>query len=92
LCPVLPLSYISAIIYARAVPVLAEIDLTFNLDPVDVERKITPRTKAIMPVHLMGNLARMDELKAIADRHDLLLLEDCAQAFGASYKGRPSAV
>jgi dTDP-4-amino-4,6-dideoxygalactose transaminase len=80
---------ISAIIYARAVPVLAEIDRTFNLDPADVERKITPRTKAIMAVHLMGNLARMDELKAIADRHGLLLLEDCAQAFGASYHGRP---
>ncbi|MBE7554663.1 MAG: DegT/DnrJ/EryC1/StrS family aminotransferase [Anaerolineales bacterium] len=81
---------ISAIIYARAVPVLAEIDRTFNLDPADVERKITPRTKAIMAVHLMGNLARLDELKAIAERHGLLLLEDCAQAFGASYKGRPA--
>jgi dTDP-4-amino-4,6-dideoxygalactose transaminase len=80
---------ISAIIYARAVPVLAEIDRTFNLDPADVERKITPRTKAIMAVHLMGNPARMDELKAIAERHGLLLLEDCAQAFGVSYKGRP---
>jgi dTDP-4-amino-4,6-dideoxygalactose transaminase len=80
---------IASIIYARAVPILAEIDRTFNLDPVDVEQKITPRTKAIMAVHLMGNLARMDELKAIADRHGLLLLEDCAQAFGTSYKGRP---
>ncbi len=80
---------ISAIIYARAVPVLAEIDRTFNLDPVDVERKITPRTKAIMAVHLMGNLARMDEIKAVAERRGLLLLEDCAQAFGASYYGRP---
>ncbi|MFN8457405.1 MAG: DegT/DnrJ/EryC1/StrS family aminotransferase, partial [Anaerolineae bacterium] len=80
---------ISAIIYARAVPVLAEIDRTFNLDPADVERKITPRTKAIMIVHMMGNLARMDELKAIADRRGLLLLEDCAQVFGASYHGQP---
>jgi dTDP-4-amino-4,6-dideoxygalactose transaminase len=80
---------IAAIIYARAVPILAEVDRTFNLDPVDVERKITPRTKAIMVVHLMGNLARMDELRAIADRHNLRLIEDCAQAFGTSYKGRP---
>ncbi len=80
---------IASIIYTRAVPVLAEVDHTFNLDPADVEQKITPRTKAIMAVHLMGNLARMDELKAIADRHDLLLIEDCAQAFGTSYKGRP---
>ena len=79
---------ISAIVYARAVPVLAEVDRTFNLDPADVERKITPRTKAIMAVHLMGNPARMDEIKAIVDRHGLLLLEDAAQAFGASYKGR----
>lgn len=80
---------ISAVAYAGAVPVLAEIDRTFNLDPADVEQKITARTKAIMAVHLMGNPARMDELKSIADRHGLLLVEDCAQAFGASYKGRP---
>jgi dTDP-4-amino-4,6-dideoxygalactose transaminase len=79
----------AAVIYARAVPILAEVDRTFNLDPADVERKITPRTKALMPVHLLGNLARMDELKAVADRHNLLLIEDCAQAFGTSYKGRP---
>jgi dTDP-4-amino-4,6-dideoxygalactose transaminase len=78
---------IASVIYARAVPVLAEVDRTFNLDPYDVEQKITPRTRAIIAVHLMGNLARMDELKAIAKRHDLLLIEDCAQAFGASYKG-----
>jgi dTDP-4-amino-4,6-dideoxygalactose transaminase len=78
----------SATAYAGAIPILAEIDRTFNLDPNDVERKITPRTRAIMAVHMMGNLARLDELKAIADRHGLILLEDCAQAFGASYKGR----
>jgi len=78
----------SSIIYARAIPILAEIDRTFNLDPADVRRKITPRTKAIMAVHMLGNPARLDELKAIADEHNLLLIEDCAQAFGASYKGR----
>ena len=80
---------ISSIIYARAVPVLAEVDRTFNLDPKDVEAKITPRTKAIMVVHMMGNPARLDELKAMADAHGLFLVEDCAQAFGASYKGKP---
>src|SRR5947199_2163212 len=80
---------ISSIIYARAIPVLAEVDRTFNLDPNDVEAKITPRTRAIMAVHMMGNPARLAELKAIADRHGLYLVEDCAQAFGASYKGRP---
>ncbi|MCS7221976.1 MAG: DegT/DnrJ/EryC1/StrS family aminotransferase [Anaerolineae bacterium] len=78
----------SSVIYARAIPILAEIDRTFNLDPADVRRKITPRTKAIMAVHMLGNPARLDELKAIADEHGLLLIEDCAQAFGASYKGR----
>lgn len=79
---------ISSIIYARAVPILAEVDRTLNLDPADVKRKITPRTKAIMAVHMLGNPARLDELKAIADEHKLLLIEDCAQAFGACYKGR----
>jgi len=78
---------ISSIAYARAVPILAEVDCTLNLDPEDVRRKITPRTKAIMAVHMLGNPARMDELKAIADQHGLLLIEDCAQAFGARYKG-----
>ena len=80
---------ISAIVYAGAVPVLAEIDRTLNLDPGDVRAKITPRTKAIMAVHMMGNPARLDELQAVADEHGLFLVEDCAQAFGASYKGRP---
>ena len=80
---------ISSIIYARAVPVLAEVDRTLNLDPADVRAKITPRTRAIMVVHMAGNPARLDELKAIADEHGLFLIEDCAQAFGATYKGRP---
>lgn len=79
----------SAVIYARAIPILAEIDETLNLDPQDVRRKITPRTKAIMAVHMLGNPARLDELRALADEHGLFLIEDCAQAFGASYKGRP---
>jgi dTDP-4-amino-4,6-dideoxygalactose transaminase len=80
---------ISSIVYAGAVPVLGEVDRTLNLDPEDVKKKITPRTKAIMAVHMMGNPARLDELKAIAAEHDLFLVEDCAQAFGASYKGQP---
>jgi dTDP-4-amino-4,6-dideoxygalactose transaminase len=80
---------LSSIIYARAVPVLAEVDRTFNLDPADVRAKLTPRTRAIMAVHMMGNPARLDEIKAIADEHRLFLIEDCAQAFGATYKGRP---
>jgi len=78
----------SSIIYARAIPILAEVDRTLNLDPQDVRCKITPRTKAIMAVHMLGNPARLDELKAIADEQGVLLIEDCAQAFGAKYKGR----
>src|SRR5690606_14611403 len=79
---------ISAIAYSRAVPVLAEIDESFNLDPADVERRITPRTKAIMAVHMMGNPARLAELLDVANRHGLHLIEDCCQAFGATYRGR----
>jgi dTDP-4-amino-4,6-dideoxygalactose transaminase len=79
---------ISSIIYARAIPILAEVDKTLNLDPEDVRRKITPRTKAILVVHMLGNPAHLAELKAIADEHHLLLIEDCAQAFGATYKGQ----
>jgi dTDP-4-amino-4,6-dideoxygalactose transaminase len=59
---------ISAIVYARAIPVLAEIDETFNLDPRDVEARITPRTRAIIAVHMLGAPARLDELKDVADR------------------------
>ena len=79
---------ISAIVYARAVPVLAEIDQTFNLDPADVEARITPRTRAIIAVHMLGAPARLAELKAVADRHGVALVEDCAQAFGAAYRGQ----
>ena len=79
---------ISAIVYTGATPILAEIDQTFDLDPVDVEAKITPRTAAILVVHMLGGAARIDELKAVADRHGIPLIEDCAQAFGATYKGR----
>ena len=79
---------LSAIVYARARPVLAEVDDTLNLDPADVERRITPRTKAIVAVHMLGNPARLDELRAIADAHGLPLVEDAAQAFGATYRGR----
>jgi dTDP-4-amino-4,6-dideoxygalactose transaminase len=80
---------ISAIVYAGARPVLAEIDDSFNLDPADVAAKITPRTRAIMAVHMLGNPARLAELKQIADRNGIALIEDCAQAFGASYQGQP---
>ncbi|HEX3427907.1 MAG TPA: DegT/DnrJ/EryC1/StrS family aminotransferase [Candidatus Limnocylindrales bacterium] len=79
---------ISAVVYARARPVLAEVDDTFNLDPADVEARITPRTRAIILVHMLGNPGRLPELKALADRHGIALIEDCAQAFGATYDNR----
>lgn len=79
---------ISSIVYAGATPVLAEVDDTFDLDPADVEAKITPRTAAILVVHMLGGPARLNELKAIADRHGIPLIEDCAQAVGATYQGR----
>jgi dTDP-4-amino-4,6-dideoxygalactose transaminase len=78
----------AAVVYARAIPILAEVDNTLNLDHIDVRRKISPRTRAILVVHMLGNPARMDEIKAVADEFGLLVIEDCAQAFGASYKGR----
>ena len=79
---------ISAIVFAGATPVLAEVDQSFDLDPADVEARITPRTAAIIVVHMLGGPARMDELKAIADRHGIPIIEDSAQAFGATYCGR----
>jgi dTDP-4-amino-4,6-dideoxygalactose transaminase len=78
---------LSSVVYARARPVLAEVDETLNLDPADVERRITPRTKAIVAVHMLGNAARIDELRAVADAHGLALIEDAAQAFGATFRG-----
>ncbi len=79
---------ISSIIIARAVPVLAEVDESLTLDPMDVERKITPRTKAIMAVHMLGNSCNLDKLEAIAKKHKLILIEDSAQAFGGKWKGK----
>lgn len=78
----------SSIIFAGLVPVLAEIDESLTLDADDIERRLTPRTKAIMPVHMLGNPCDMDKIMAIAKRHDLLVLEDSCQAAGASYKGK----
>jgi dTDP-4-amino-4,6-dideoxygalactose transaminase len=78
----------SAAIFLGIVPVLAEIDNSLTLDPDDIERRITPHTKAIMPVHMLGNPCDMDRIMAIARKHHLLVLEDCCQAAGASYKGK----
>ena len=78
-----------AISYAGATPVPVEPDpRTYNIDPERIEAAITPRTKAIMPVHLYGQPADMDPIMALADKHGLKVLEDAAQAQGARYRGR----
>jgi len=79
---------ITSIVFARAIPVLAEVDKTLTLDPEDVRKKITPRTKAIMLVHMLGNPGHLDEITKIANENDLILIEDCAQACGASFHGK----
>jgi dTDP-4-amino-4,6-dideoxygalactose transaminase len=78
----------SAIVYAGAKPVLAEVDDTFNLDPVDVEARITSKTKAILAVHMLGAACNLDALCDVARRRGIVVIEDAAQAFGGSYHGR----
>jgi len=81
---------VAAILYAGARPVLVDIDpRSFNMDPSALEAAITPRTKAIMPVHLYGQPADMDPIMEVARHHGLIVIEDAAQAHGAKYKGRP---
>ena len=87
-----PLSCIASanpILFQGARPVFADVDRdTYNLDPGDVEKRITPRTKAILPVHLFGHPADMDPLLELGERHGLAVIEDASQAAGAEYKGR----
>jgi dTDP-4-amino-4,6-dideoxygalactose transaminase len=81
---------VAAVIYTGARPVLVDIDpRTFTMDPTAIEAAITPRTKAILPVHLYGQAADMDPIIEVARRHGLIVIEDAAQAHGAKYKGRP---
>lgn len=77
-----------AIIESGAVPVPAEIDETLNLDPADFEKKITEKTKAVIPVHMLGSPARIQEIIEIARRHDIKVIEDTAQAIGAAVGGK----
>ncbi len=78
----------AAIVAAKAIPVIAEVDDSLTLDPEDVEKKITPRTKAIIAVHMRGVPCHMDRLLAIAAKYDLKVLEDVAQSTGGSFKGK----
>ncbi len=78
-----------AISYVNATPVYVDIDdATFNLDPAQIEKAITPRTKAIVPVHLYGHPLDMDGILAVAKKHNLPVVEDACQAHGAKYKGK----
>ena len=80
---------VNAIIHAGAKPVLADVDpVTFNIDPQQAAAKITNRTRAILPVHFAGRACDMDALVAIAQRHGLMIIEDCAHAVETTYKGR----
>jgi dTDP-4-amino-4,6-dideoxygalactose transaminase len=81
----------NSVALAGGTPVFADIDpRTFNMDPAHVESLITPRTKAIMPVHLYGHIAAMDQFEAICKKHNLILIEDSAQAHLATLNGRPT--
>lgn len=78
-----------AVTYVGAKPVFVEPDIrTFNIDPAKIDEKITEKTKAIMPVHLYGQACDMDPIMEIAKKHNLFVVEDCAQAHGATYKGK----
>jgi perosamine synthetase len=88
--PVTDIGTVIGVLYQQAVPVFADLGKgTHNLDVADVKRRITPKTKAIIAVHLTGNPCDLDALRKLADEHKLILIEDCAQAWGAKYRGRP---
>jgi len=78
----------AAVIAAGAVPVICEVDASLNMDPVDLATKITPHTRAVVPVHMRGVPARMDDIMAIANQRGIPVVEDVAQSNGGSYKGR----
>src|SRR5690554_689373 len=81
----------NCVLYERGKPIFVDIDLrTGNIDPNCIEAAITPRTKAIIPVHAFGQPADMDQILEIADRHNLAVIEDACEALGAEYKGRPA--
>lgn len=88
--PITDIGTVTGILFQQGVPVFADLGAaTYNLDPKSVERCITPRTKAIIAVHLTGAPCDLTALRALADKHNLILIEDCAQAWGAHSRGRP---
>lgn len=88
--PITDMGSVIGILYQQLVPVFADIHPhTYNLDPADVRRRITPKTRALMVVHLAGNPSDMEALMAIAREHHLAVIEDCAQSWGARHRGTP---
>ncbi|WP_414661813.1 DegT/DnrJ/EryC1/StrS family aminotransferase [Horticoccus sp. 23ND18S-11] len=88
--PITDIGTVTGILFQQGVPVFADLGAsTYNLDPASVERSITLRTKAIIAVHLTGAPCDMSALQAIAQKHNLVLIEDCAQAWGAQVRGKP---
>lgn len=79
----------SAVLIARAVPVIVEVDDSLTMDPQALENAITPYTKAVIPVHMRGVPSQMDEIMSIANKHNLIVIEDVAQANGGTYKNKP---
>ncbi len=86
--PITDLGTIIPILYQNCIPVFADIDETCQMDPEDIERKITPRTKAIVVVHLFGNACNMEKIVDVAKRHGIPLVEDCSQTHVTEYKGK----
>lgn len=78
----------SSIIFCGGIPVLTEIDESLNIDPSNIEKRITSKTRVIMPVHMLGNACDMDAIMDIAQRHNLIVIEDACQANGGSYHGK----
>lgn len=79
---------IGAVVQVNAIPVLCEVDDSLCMDPADLEKKITPRTKLILPIHMAGSPCNMDAIMAVAQKHGIPVLEDGAQANGGTYKGQ----
>ena len=88
--PITDMGSVIGVLFQQGVPVFADLEpRTYNLDPADVRRKVTSRTRAIMAVHLAGNPCNTTALAAIAQEHGLALIEDCAQSWGARHQGQP---
>lgn len=77
-----------AILHAGAIPVFGEIDETLCLDPTRLQEVVTPRTRAVVPVHMCGAMAQIDEIKDFCERHNLILIEDACQSMGGTFKGK----